>query len=165
MTGADLCQLFRPLLDSLDKYFALVPDDLAGLDQPCWQGEFQTPDGAKAEAALTLRQLMVHLLVASYEVPRVMAGASTFDEVRAVAGQLAGQAPSALRAGLAERRDKTLALLADLDESALAATRQLPFGQLTGTEALLRAALHIAHHKGQMSVVLRHCGIRPGAFL
>jgi uncharacterized damage-inducible protein DinB len=165
MTTDDLKALWRPILDSLLVHARLISDDLEGLDQPLWQGVFQAPDGPREEAAMPLRQLLVHLNVATWEVPMVMVSGEGFGPVKDAAAQLADARPSALTADLEQRAERLLEMLNDLDDAVLAHTRMLPFGELTIADALTRAALHVMHHKAQLMVVMRQLGVRPARFL
>jgi uncharacterized damage-inducible protein DinB len=165
MTNADLQGMWTPVLDSLGAYLERIPDDVDGLDQPLWTGCFEAPDGAKDETCMTPRQLMVHCLVASWEVPYALATGEGFGAVKAASAELADAAPSALRAALAQRQQKMADFLAGLDQAALDAPRQSPLGEMSGAQALGRALLHLMHHKGQLSVFMRFLGVRPGRFL
>ena len=165
MTRVELLGLWEPLLASLQAVFAAIPDDPANLREPLWQGTFETADGPKEETAMTLGELMAHLVVSSYEVPLVLAGKASFDDVRAAGGPLAEASVPELRAALAERVPKTLALMSDGDDADLAEVRQLPFGPLAVGDAYVRGALHLVHHKGQLSVLARLAGARPGRFI
>ena len=165
MTRGELLGLWEPLLNSLQAVFEAIPDTPPNLGEPLWQGTFETPEGPKDEAAMPLGQLMAHLVVSSYEVPMVLGGKATFDDVRAAGEQLAGASVPELRAALAERVPKALALIGEGDDAELAEVRQLPFGPLTVGDAYMRGALHLVHHKGQLSVLARLAGARPGRFI
>ena len=165
MTAAELSHLWQVSLASLAEKLALVPDDQIGLDEPLWSGTFDGPQGPLTEQALTPRQLMTHLVVISYEVPKVFIEGGGFEIVKAATGALAGAAPSALLTALQERAPKTLAMIEALDEAALAETKATPL--ITGTlaEIILLTLLHVAHHKGQLMIELRRMGLRPGRFI
>lgn len=165
MTRDEVVGVWQPLLTSLENLFAAIPDEPANLREPLWSGTFETADGPKEETAQTLAELMVHLVVSSYEVPMVLGGHGGFDQVREVSGALADATVPELRAALAERVPKTLALLAAGEDDDLAVERDLPLGRLTLGQAYLRGALHLTHHKGQLSVLARLAGARPGRFV
>ncbi|MBI5831542.1 MAG: DinB family protein [Armatimonadetes bacterium] len=165
MTRDDLLGVWEPLLANLENLFKVIPDEPANLREPLWQGTFETADGPKDEAAMPMGQLMAHLVVACHEVPLVLCGQGSFDQVREVSTALATATVPELRAALAERVPKTIALLQAADDADLAVERDLPLGRLTGGQAWGRAALHVMHHKGQLSVLARIAGVRPGRFI
>ena len=161
MTSADLLALYQPLLNGTLGYFRKVSDDTPHLDDALWSGTFDTPDGPKEETAQSLRQVMAHCVIGTYEVPRAMVD-GTFERVPAAAAALAGLAPSDLTAKLEAATAEVLALIGGLDEAALAESRTTPLGTTSVGVALCLAATHLAHHKGQMTVLLRRAGLRPG---
>lgn len=165
MTGAELVPLWESVLKSLEVHVGRIPDDVADLDKSLWQGTFTTPDGPRDESGLSLRALLAHLVIASYEVPNAMVSGTGFGPVKAAGEQLSTLPPSGLHAALVERIPQTLALVGGLDEAALAQPRQLPFGELKVGDALQRALLHLVHHKGQLAQHMRQVGVRPTAFL
>lgn len=165
MTREDVQVVFRAVTGNLLEKLRALPDDLPGLDEPAWQGTYLTADGPREETGWSLRQLLVHTVVASYEVPRAFCGGGSFDEVRAAGAALQGLAPSELAAALARRIDQLEELLAGLTEADLAAERQFHGRPATLGQVLLFTACHVVHHKGQIMAAMRLCGLRPGAFV
>jgi len=165
VTVAELNRLWKVSLEGLAAKLELVPDDHPLLDQPVWSGQFQGPQGLLDEAALTPRQLMVHLAVISYEVPRAFAEGTGFEPVKAASAELAGAAPSALATALRERIPKTLGMMEALGDARLAETVETPLMTAPLGEILMLTLFHVVHHKGQLMMELRRMGIRPGRFI
>ncbi len=165
MTVAELSRLWQVSLESLATKLELAPDEHPALDVPVWSGRFEGPQGWLEEQALTPRQLMVHLVVISYEVPRAFAEGSGFEPVKTASAALAGAAPAALAAALRERIPKTLAMFAALGDERLAETVQTPLMNAPLGEILMLTLFHVAHHKGQLMIELRRLGVRPGRFI
>ncbi|MBI2301312.1 MAG: DinB family protein [Armatimonadetes bacterium] len=165
MTADDLVALWKPVLANLLAKCDLVGDDFPGLDEPGWQGTFQGPEGAVEEAMQTPRQLLAHLIVASYEVPKAFIGQEGFEGVREVSLSLREATPSALKSALAARVERTAELLGGLSEAQLGEERETPFGRVNLAQMLSLGAFHVMHHKAQLMLYLRLRGIRPGRFL
>lgn len=165
MTVAELSRLWNLSLESLASKLDLVPDDHPALDEPSWSGRFASPAGEVEEQALTPRQLLVHLVVISYEVPRAFAEGTGFEPVKAASAALASAAPSALAAALRERIPRTLAMLEALGDARLAETIQTPLMTAPLGEVLMLTLFHVVHHKGQLMHELRRLGVRPGRFI
>lgn len=164
MNNQDLLTLWMPAVTGLPDKLRLIPDDAPLLDTPSWSGTFDKGGEAVAEQAQTPRELLVHLVVASYEVPLAFIQGD-FSAVGAAAQPLQGQPPSVLADALEQRIAKLQELLASLSDKELAAPRQTPFhqGDLGGMLAL--GVLHLQHHKGQLALEMRRMGLRPGRFL
>ncbi len=165
MTREQLLSLWQPSLAALERAFAVLPDEPDNIDTPLWSGTFETPQGEKQEQALTLRQLLAHLVVSAYEVPLGLSGFGQMSQVGQLQPVLRQKSVPELRAELADRVARMIEFLNGLDEAELNVTRELHGGTRNVGEALGRAALHLVHHKGQLSIYVRLAGGRPGMFL
>ena len=166
MTSSELTDLWTPILKSLQHLFSVLPDDNPQLDQPLWEGSFTDDKGEeKHERAMTTRELMAHLVMSSYEFPAAMCGREDFAKAKEMGEVLKSAAPAVMRIALDERVDKMLAFIAALSDDELAEVAKGPMGEKPVGTTLAVGALHLVHHKGQLAMMARLLGARPGRFL
>ncbi|MCC7494501.1 MAG: DinB family protein [Fimbriimonadaceae bacterium] len=142
----------------------LLDEATPKLDEPFWSGTFDGPQGPLEEQAMTLRETLVHLCIALWEVPRALVEGTGFEPVKEASAALQGSSIANLQAALAEREAKLLAWLETLSTERLAEVVETPLGAKSVGEVLLFTALHATHHKGQLMQLLRLSGVRPGRF-
>lgn len=165
MTRVELQQLWLPLFDNLVEKARLVPDEHPLLDQPFWSGEFAKVGETVTEQSLTPRELLALLAVAACQVPHALLGGGDFTPVREAFERLRTQTPAAIADEIAAGKERISVVLEGLDQEALDKLVTTPFGDRPVSGVLLFSALHVEHHKGQLMLVLRLLGVRPGRFI
>ncbi|NUQ01501.1 MAG: DinB family protein [Armatimonadetes bacterium] len=165
MTRADVMGIWQPLAASLLEKVKMIPDDAPGLDTPAWEGTFHDGEREKQEAMLTPRQLIAHCTVATYDVPRALVMGEGFEQIRTAGAELAKLNPSGLAQALEQRIAKLMEFLQNLPDERFEEDVATPLGTFSVGQVLARAALHVTHHKGQLHVVMRLMGLRPGRFI